>query len=89
LGGGAGGSSSSANPPCSDRGLKRNHSAIMPRRGGSSLFRNRFKKQFPFKARIGKELFGGRVFSRVGSSSSSGQRDDHRQQEPKRDRPMK
>jgi len=90
LGSGAGGSSSSANPPCSDRGLKRNHSAIVPRRGsGSSLFRNRFKKQFPFKARIGKELFGGRVFNRVGSSSSSGQQGDHRQQAPKHDRPMK
>ncbi|ONL97543.1 RING/U-box superfamily protein [Zea mays] len=89
LGSGAGGSNSSgARPPCSDRGLKRNHSAIVPRRGGGgSLFRNRFKRQFPFKARIGKELFGGRVFSKVGSSS--GQQDDHRQQAPKRDRLMK
>lgn len=92
MGSGTGGSSSSsARPPCSDRGLKRNHSAIVPRRsgGGGSLFRNRFKRQFPFKARIGKELFGGRVFSKVGSSSSSGQQDDHRQQAPKRDRLMK
>nr|CAB3494273.1 unnamed protein product [Digitaria exilis] len=65
LSGGAGGSSSSANPPCNDHGLKRNHSAIAPRRSGSSLFRNRFKKQFPFKARIGRDLFGGSVFNKV------------------------
>ncbi|PAN46621.1 hypothetical protein PAHAL_9G199200 [Panicum hallii] len=90
LGGGAGGSSSSANPPCSDHGLKRNHSAIVPRRSGSSLFRNRFKRQFPFKARIGKDLFGGRVFNKVGSSSSSGQQGDNQQPSAaKHDRSMK
>ncbi|RCV42259.1 hypothetical protein SETIT_9G202500v2 [Setaria italica] len=89
LGGGAGGSSSSANPPHSDHGLKRNHSAIVPRRSGSSLFRNRFKKQFPFKARIGKDLFGGRIFNKVGSSSSSGQQDDHGQPAAKHDPSMK
>ncbi|KAL6660150.1 hypothetical protein ACP70R_002272 [Stipagrostis hirtigluma subsp. patula] len=75
-GDGAGGSSS-ANPSRSDHGLKRNHSALVPRHSGSSLFRNRFKKQFPFKGRIGKELFGGRVFNKAGSSSSAGQKDDH------------
>lgn len=89
LNGGAGGSSSSANPPCNEHGLKRNHSAIAPRRSGSSLFRNRFKKQFPFKARIGKDLFGGRVFNKVGSSSTSGQQDDHQQPAPKHDPSMK
>jgi hypothetical protein len=73
--GGAGGSSS-ANPSRNDHVLKRNQSALVPRRSGS-LFRNRFKKQFPFKGRIGKDLFGGRVFRKVGSSSSSGQQDDH------------
>lgn len=83
LGGGAGGSSSSSANHPSDHGLKRNHSAIVPRRSGSSLFRNHFKKQFPFKARIGKDLFGGRVFNKVGSSSSSGQ-DDHGQPAAKR-----
>ncbi|CAN6282580.1 unnamed protein product [Urochloa humidicola] len=89
LGGGAGGSSSSANPPHSDHGLKRNHSAILPRRSGSSLFRNRFKKQFPFKASIGKDLFSGRVFNKIGSSSSSGQQDDHQQPAAKHGRSMK
>jgi hypothetical protein len=34
------------------------------------------KKQFPFKGRIGKEFFGGRVFRKVGSTSSSGQQDE-------------
>ncbi|CAN6310575.1 unnamed protein product [Urochloa humidicola] len=89
LGGGAGGSSSSANPPHSDHGLKRNHSAILPRCSGSSLFRNRFKKQFPFKASIGKDLFSGRVFNKIGSSSSSGQQDDHQQPAAKHGRSMK
>ncbi|CAN6298895.1 unnamed protein product [Urochloa humidicola] len=88
-GAGAGGSSSSANPPHSDHGLKRNHSAIVPRRSGSSLFRNRFKKQFPFKASIGKDLFSGRVFNKIGSSSSSGQQDDHQQPAAKHGRSMK
>ena len=75
-GGGAGGSSSANPPPRSDHVLKRNQSALVPRRSGS-LFRNRFKKQFPFKGRIGKDLFGGRgVFRKVGSSSSSGQQDE-------------
>ncbi|WVZ56790.1 hypothetical protein U9M48_007271 [Paspalum notatum var. saurae] len=85
LGGGAAGNSNSTNPPRSDHGLKRNHSAIAPRRSGGSLFCNRFKRQFPFKARIGKDLFSGRVFSKVGSSSSSGQQDDHRQPATKHD----
>jgi len=89
LGGGAGGSSNSANPPSSDHGLKRNHSAIAPRHSGSSLFRNRFKRQFPFKARIGKDLFGGRVFNKVGSSSSSGQQGDQQPSAAKHDQSMK
>nr|ACR38021.1 unknown [Zea mays] len=89
LGTGAGGNSGISDPPRTDRGLKRNNSAVMPRRSGGALFRNRFKKQFPFKARIGKELFGGRVLNKVGLSLSSGQHDDHRQQAPKHDRPMK
>lgn len=77
--GDAGGSSSSANPSRNDHVLKRNQSALAPARSGS-LFRNRFKKQFPFKGRLGKDLFGGRVFRKVGSSSSSGgQKDDSRQ----------
>ncbi|CAN6287813.1 unnamed protein product [Urochloa humidicola] len=89
LGGGAGGSSSSdANPPHSDHGLKRNHSAIVPRHSGSSLFRNRFKKQFPFKARLGKDLFSGRVFNKVGSSSTSGQQDDYQQPAAKHGRSL-
>lgn len=76
--GDAGGSSSSANPSRNDHMLKRNQSALAPARSGS-LFRNRFKKQFPFKGRLGKDLFGGRVFRKVGSSSSSGGQKDDRQ----------
>ncbi|KAK3151506.1 hypothetical protein QOZ80_3AG0246750 [Eleusine coracana subsp. coracana] len=75
LGESAGGSSS-AYPPPRNHGLKRNHSALVPRRSGGSLFRNSFKRRFPFKGRIGKELFGGRIFNKVGSSSSAGQQDD-------------
>jgi len=85
---GAAGGSSSADPPRSDHVLKRNQSALVPRRSGS-LFRNRFKKQFPFKGRIGKDLFGGRVFRKVGSSSSSGQQDDHQVPPAKPDNSMK
>uniref|UniRef100_A0A0D9Z6N3 RING-type domain-containing protein n=1 Tax=Oryza glumipatula TaxID=40148 RepID=A0A0D9Z6N3_9ORYZ len=75
--GGSGGSTS-ANPSRSDHGLKRNQSALVARRSGT-MFRNRFKKQFSFKGRFGKDLFGGRVFKKVGSSSSSGQQDDRQQ----------
>ncbi|XP_006650018.1 uncharacterized protein LOC102715277 [Oryza brachyantha] len=75
--GGAGGSTS-ANPSRNDHALKRNQSALVARQGGA-MFRNRFKKQFPFKGRFGKDLFAGRVFRKVGSSSSSGQQDDRRQ----------
>ncbi|GJN31347.1 hypothetical protein PR202_gb19736 [Eleusine coracana subsp. coracana] len=75
LGESAGGSGS-AYPPPRNHGLKRNHSALVPRRSGGSLFRNSLKRRFPFKGRIGKELFGGRIFSKVGSSSSAGQQDD-------------
>ncbi|KAL5209923.1 hypothetical protein ABZP36_005546 [Zizania latifolia] len=75
--GGAGGSTS-ANPSRGDHCLKRNQSALVARRSGT-LFRNRLTKHLPFKGRFGKDLFGGRVFKKVGSSSSSGQQDDHRQ----------
>jgi hypothetical protein len=88
LGDSAGGSSS-AYPPCSNHGLKRNRSAIVPRRSGGSLLQNSFKRRFPFKGRIGKELFGGRVFNRVGSSSSEGQHDSGQHPAPKSDRSMK
>jgi len=59
---------------------------ISPRLCGS-LFRNRFKN--PFKGRIGKDLFGGRVFRKVSSSSSSGQQDDHQLPGTKPDQSMK
>ncbi|XP_010236114.1 uncharacterized protein LOC100830430 isoform X2 [Brachypodium distachyon] len=85
--GGTGGSSS-ADPSRSDHVLKRNQSALVPRRSGS-LFRNRFKKQFPFKGRIGKDLFSGRVFRKVGSSSSSGQQDAPHQPAAEPDQSMK
>jgi hypothetical protein len=88
LGDGAGGSSS-AYPPRSDYGLKRNHSALVPRRSGGSLFQNSIKRRFPFKGRIGKELFGGRVFNKVGSSSSAGRQDNGQHLTPKSDRSMK
>ncbi|KAG8096141.1 hypothetical protein GUJ93_ZPchr0013g38018 [Zizania palustris] len=73
--GGAGGSTS-ANPSRGDHCLKRNQSALVARRSGTP-FRNRLTKHLPFKGRFGKNLFGGRVFKKIGSSSSSGQQDDH------------
>ncbi|KAK1281310.1 hypothetical protein QJS04_geneDACA015156 [Acorus gramineus] len=51
--------------------FRRNCSSRAPLRGGNFFMKNRFKKRFSFKGKMGKELFSTKVFSRGGSSSSS------------------
>ncbi|KAG1371432.1 hypothetical protein COCNU_16G005260 [Cocos nucifera] len=50
--------------------LRRDQSFPMSQHGGSSTKSN-FKKRFSFKRRMGKDLFGTKLFRRTGSSSSS------------------
>ncbi|XP_073113673.1 uncharacterized protein [Elaeis guineensis] len=57
--------------------LRRNQSLPRSRHGGS-LTRSHFKKRFSFKGRVGKDLFGTKIF-RTGSSSSSLPKDDPNQ----------
>ncbi|XP_038980345.1 uncharacterized protein LOC103702211 [Phoenix dactylifera] len=58
--------------------LRRNQSLPRSRHGGS-LTRSHFKKRFSFKGRMGKDLFGTKIFRRTGSSSSSLPKDDPNQ----------
>ncbi|XP_008793342.1 uncharacterized protein LOC103709662 [Phoenix dactylifera] len=63
-------SNSSGNSSQNVGDLRRNQSLPMPRHGGS-LTKSHFKKRFSFKGRMGKDIFGTKLFRRTGSSSSS------------------
>ncbi|XP_077235952.1 uncharacterized protein LOC143877661 [Tasmannia lanceolata] len=64
------GNSSNPSTDQIEGGLKRNRSMPPPPRGGNSIIKNHFKKHFSFKGKAGKDLFGGKMFRRAGSSSS-------------------
>eukprot|EP00268_Persea_americana_P049881 TRINITY_DN5384_c0_g1_i10.p1 TRINITY_DN5384_c0_g1~~TRINITY_DN5384_c0_g1_i10.p1 ORF type:complete len:299 (+),score=49.91 TRINITY_DN5384_c0_g1_i10:1269-2165(+) len=51
--------------------MKRNRSLSILRQGGNSSIKNHFKKHFSFKGKMGKDLFGAKLFLRAGSSSSN------------------
>ncbi|XXG41009.1 hypothetical protein AAC387_Pa01g1577 [Persea americana] len=51
--------------------MTRNQSLSIPRQGGNSSIKNHFKKHFSFKGKMGKDLFGAKLFLRAGSSSSN------------------
>lgn len=51
--------------------MKRDRSLSIPRPAGSSSIKNHFKKHFSFKGKMGKDLFGAKLFLRAGSSSSN------------------
>ncbi|XXG41001.1 hypothetical protein AAC387_Pa01g1570 [Persea americana] len=51
--------------------MKRNRSLSILRQGGNSSIKNHFRKYFSFKGKMGKDLFGAKLFLRAGSSSSN------------------
>ncbi|KAJ0979134.1 hypothetical protein J5N97_014608 [Dioscorea zingiberensis] len=60
--------------------LNRYQSLPVPRQGSSSI-KDHFKKRFSFKGKIGKDIFGAKVFGKnaSSSSSSSSQHETHNQ----------
>lgn len=68
-------SNATGNSSQNEDDLRRNQSLQMSRHGGSSA-KNHFKRRFSFNGRMGKDLFGTKLFRRTGSSSSSFLKDD-------------
>ncbi|OAY73024.1 uncharacterized protein LOC109723952 isoform X2 [Ananas comosus] len=66
-----GGVSSNMDSTQNEDECKRNHSLQLPPRRRVSLLRSHFRKQFSFKGKMGKDLFGVKVFKKSGASSSS------------------
>lgn len=65
-----GSSSSNPNPDWSEGHMRRNQSLPGPRSGSSTL-KSHFKKRFSFKGKMGKDLFGAKMFGSKDAPSSS------------------